>query len=498
MNNIALVRRLWDARKTHMTTDRAYLAYAVFFSLLVIVVPVGRAVWLGLSSTAASEALTAPIAPLVVGVLVFVLWTSALVAGRKRGPALLPPFLTYALANSDLPRWAVYRRTLLRACGGLVAATTGCAALVGGSLLSRGLTSMTGMIFFNGAGFFIGFIAFVAWLAGQTYPRSAVYSALALVSLGVVGLVIPGLQPFLPWGWAGLVYPTSGAVAGLLLLAAVAVMLIVAVPTMLEKLRIDDLAAQAATWNTARSHAATLEINAVSSMYQTKPYSGRHIRAVRQAGLIMTIFVIRDVIGAIRTPDRFVAGVLVLACAGALIALTMVPLAAAFMTPLGALGGLFLLIGLGPFTDGIRHAAHIASDTPLYGISNGHLLASHAVMPLVMGTLIVVPVAGTVAGVAGVSVIGAMLMTFGLMLIILCTRVNDAFKGPLPLILLTPIPSPAGDPMTLVRLAWAMDSTLIAVLTGFAAGSVTNSPIFLVCMALIVAAIGIFRWRRRM
>ena len=82
---------------------------------MVVVVPVARAVWLSASSANGVMALGSSAASEWAGVVAAALWSDALLLGRDRGPALLPPLLTQVLGSSDLPRSTTFRAPLLRA-----------------------------------------------------------------------------------------------------------------------------------------------------------------------------------------------------------------------------------------------------------------------------------------------------------------------------------------------------------------------------------------------
>lgn len=200
---------IWRARHTRSTADRLYVIYAVFMVLLITVAPVVRAVWLSATSAAGVALFASPAAPGMAVLVTAVLWASALLLGRDRGPALLPPFLTHALGTSDLPRSEILRVPLLQAGAIVTVLTTLAAALVGGSLISHGLTGPLGLGLFVLAGILVGAITTVAWLAGQAFPRVAIPVALGVLALGLLAALIPAVQPFTPW--VGSTSPTRTA-----------------------------------------------------------------------------------------------------------------------------------------------------------------------------------------------------------------------------------------------------------------------------------------------
>ncbi len=488
-------QRIWRARHPRSRGDRLFVAYAVLMVLLIAIAPVVRAVWFSATS-AVGVALFASSAASGVAVLITaVLWSGALLLGRDRGPALLPPFLIHALGTSDLPRSVVLRGPVLRA-GALVTATTTCAAaLVAGSLASHGLTGALGLGVFVLTGVVVGIVTTVAWLAGQALPRLALPIALGVIVLGVVAALVPAAQPFTPWGWVGVAYPGRGSTPPVIGLVALAAGSIAVAPPLLNGLRVAELIAQATRWESASTFAASLDLSTAAALYQAHPHLGRRLRAVRPARPLWARFLIRDAVGAIRTPGRLIAGVLALAAAGTLLTLALTPAAPGCL--LGALAGLLAFAGLGPLTDGIRHAASVASDLPLYGIGDEHLLANHALFPLAVVVVVLLAAAAICAIVIGVTALAPVLSSFALGLLALLARVGNALKGPMPPALLTPVPTPAGDVAAAARVAWSLDGVLLATAAGASAALTVGSPYPLIATAAFLVSIGVHRWRHR-
>src|SRR5690606_21405153 len=86
-------------------------------------------------------------------------------------------------------------------------------------------------------------------------------------------------------------------------------------------------------------------------------------------------------------------------------------------------------------------------------------------------------------------------LTLGVLALI--SRVGNALKGPLPPAMLTPIPTPMGDLGAAIRMAWAVDSLLIAALAGAAAALVLQAPILLIGVTASLIGVVVSRWRRR-
>lgn len=487
---------IWRARHTRSTADRLYVIYAVFMVLLITVAPVVRAVWLSATSAAGVALFASPAAPGMAVLVTAVLWASALLLGRDRGPALLPPFLTHALGTSDLPRSEILRVPLLQAGAIVTVLTTLAAALVGGSLISHGLTGPLGLGLFVLAGILVGAITTVAWLAGQAFPRVAIPVALGVLALGLLAALIPAVQPFTPWGWVNLAYPNgSASTSAITSLAVLTVVLLALVPTLLNRLHLAGLMTQATRWESASTFAASLDLGTAAATYQGRPQLGRRLRAVRLNRSLPATFLIRDATGAIRTPGRLIVGVLALAAGGTLLAFAFTPAAPGWM--LGAVAGLLVFAGLEPLTDGIRHAASVAFDLPLYGISDGHLLTNHALFPLAVLAVVLLIAVIVCSTSIGTGLLAPIISSLILGLLGLLTRINSALKGPMPTWLLTPVMTPVGDLSPAVRMMWSLDGILLAAAAGASAALVAGSPQLLVVTGAILLGVGANRWCHR-
>ena len=145
--------------------------------------------------------------------------------------------------------------------------------------------------------------------------------------------------------------------------------------------------------------------------------------------------------------------------------------------------GLLAFAALGAFADGFREAADTAGRPALYGRTPGQLLLLHLPLPLLAGA-IVPPVAAMIAGsslrdAAFVATIGVVLVT---------VRAYDATKGPMPIELMMPVPTPAGDASAIGMWAWQTDALLWAgVLSFLLSTSATAGPIALLWAVPIMA-----------
>ncbi|MDJ1370786.1 hypothetical protein [Gulosibacter molinativorax] len=486
---------VWRDRSVRSIGDQAYLVYVIIMVALVTIVPAVRAVWVGTTSEQSLAVLSSAVAPSMTSIIVAVLWGAMLLLGRERGPALRHVFPTYALANSDIPPYESFRSPFFRAGLVVVAATTGVAALIGSSLVSNGMTDLFDAVIFALAGMLVGLIAAVSWLAGQVFPRVAVPAAVAVIALSVATFAFPGALSFMPWGWAGLAYPGHGTFEFMVPLALLAAGAISIIPSLMNRLGVAQLVAQAARWESVSSLAAGMEFGAAAAVYRSKPGAGRNQRAVRLSGGGMWRFLVRDAIGARRTPSRFVVGILGIAAAGILVTLATTFNSAGWVV--GAIAGVVLFAGLGPLTDGVRHAATVAADLPLYGISDERLLVNHAIFPLTVTVIVLIAAALLCSVVLGVGGAAPAISSVALGVLTVIARVSAALKGPLPPSLLTPVPTIMGDVSVIARLAWAIDGVLFAALIGASASLLTLSTLLPVAVTIALICTTVHRWRRR-
>lgn len=484
-SRITSARAIWAARDPKAPADRALAGYSLLLVGLIVVAPVARLVWLFLTEPEVAGALGSPRVTDVAGLVLGALWGLALVVGASRGPAILPPFLVFAVADSDLPRLVVFRRRMVVAAVALGAAIGVIAATVAASTVARGHGTLVGVLSAGVAGALVGVVTSVLWLVGQVYPRGAKGVAVVIAGLGVsVALIGPG----------GLTSLTASA--GLAALAVVAVASVAAVPALLERLEGDALAEQSQRWDTAIAHATSLDLSSASATFRARPTAGRRLCAILPSKRLGLVFAARDLVGAVRTPGRLASGTAFLAASAALLAVAIAN--PAYGLPLGAGSGALAFVGLGSMTDGIYHAARVASDLPVYGISDRRLLALQSAVPLGMSVVVSVASAAIASVVLGVGFSAVSLWAAPAVAVIaLVTRISDALRGPSPLFLLTPAPSALGDPMPLIRVLWALDGTILASLAGAAGANADASAVGLCVAAFVVLAICSLRWSRR-
>jgi hypothetical protein len=479
--------------------SRGDLVYAVYAGVMVAAIvgfPILRTIVLYLAEPQVSSVLVD--AGPAVSATVFALACAAFTAiGGIRGPAMLSSFLVFAVAGNGHPR----RRTLLRPVVGAVVslALLGAALtlLPGLVLASTGDASLVAAVEFGAAGVLAGVVCGGCWLLGQR-ASAAVRGWIVggVLATWAVWAAVPGASGMLPWGWFESLFPSAGpgqigsvavgsgstigfALAGLGLLALAAV---AAIPVLLDGLRGPALLAQAQRWQTAGTLAFTGDLATAMGEFRAVPRRGRGLAAIgrgghsrrdgrsrRAVGSLLAMFARRDLAGSLRTPARFA-----LACAGCLGFGLLIAVA------VGASGaGLWLAacaaavigyLALGVWSDGFRHVVEVASAPPLYGLSTLSLLGLHALLPIVGGVLF--SLAGVFmaaafwagAGALGPAFAPALAVAALSVLLLVLVRIYDSAKGPLPLTLMAPVPTPAGDASALVVAAWQADAVIIACL----------------------------------
>jgi hypothetical protein len=443
--------------------DLAYTVYAGVLTVLIVGVPVLRAVVLELAEPDEAAALRAH-GPTAAALVAGLAAAGLLLAGGARGPALLSPFLTSALAGSGLSRAAVLARPLGRAVLGSAALAGLVTLLPGLALLVTGDADPGPVAVWTAGGALVGVILAGCWLVGQRLTPGG-RGAGAAVLLGSTAFAVLVPTPIVPWAAIRALFPGQGAwppsaSAGMALgvLVVLALVVLAVTPVLLRGMRGSDLLAQAQRWQTAATLATTGDLAMAAGGFRPVPRMGRGWRAVG-GGSPAALIARRDLVGVLRTPVRAASGCLGVAAFGALAAVALDGSGAWLWLPaVGAALVGFLALGVG--SDGLRHVVDVSSAPPLYGIPTGRLLLLHAVMPATAG--VACALAGAAIAMAGGAGPAGMLVAPAVVLLLLVIRAFDAAKGPLPLEVMAPVVTPAGDASGLVIAAWQADALLLS------------------------------------
>lgn len=486
--------------------DVVYAVYAGVMVAAIVGVPIVRAVVLSLAEPEASAVLV-DVGPTVSGT-VFALACAAFVAfGGVRGPALLSPFLVFAVAGGGHPRRRTLLRPVVRSVLLLAVAAAGIALLP--ALVAAGVGDATvgGAIAFAGAGALVGVVCGGCWLLGQRVTAAVrAWIVVGVLATWAVWVVVPGSAGVLPWGWFASLFPSGdgvggevdvadaalgwGALGGLGVLATAA---LAVTPMLLDGLRGPVLLSQAQRWQTAGTLAFTGDLSMAMGEFRAVPRRGRRLAAIGGGGLAL-MFARRDLVGSLRTPARFA-----LACAGCVGFGLLITVAVGASGPgvwiAACAAAIVGFLALGVWSDGFRHVAEVASAPPLYGVSTLRLLGLHAALPVVGGVVfsgVGVGVGGVVLGGAEVGPTWSALVAAVLcVLLLVLVRMYDSAKGPLPLALMAPVPTPAGDASALVVAAWQADAVIlsgvvVAVTVVSVAGGIVGGVLAAVGLGVVV------------
>lgn len=451
------------------TDTAAYTVYLAVLTVLIVAVPLLRAVVLALAEPEILAALTSPAAHRGVGAGAAVLAACALLTARARGPVVPSPFLTEFLVASDLPRSITLRRPFLVTVSVLtMAAVTVTGLPVVAVLLGSSATVIPavipGVLVVVGSAAYAGVLALL-WLVGQSCPRR-VTTPLALVILAGAVVAAAGndiVTLVTPWGWLEFLWRSLGPNTPVhwgafiaLILSSVAFL---AVPALLNNLRAGDISAQSLRWQTVGTLVQTGDVAGAGGALRPPPTRGRRDR-IAFTGPLPIAILRRDLGAARRFPGRTALGSLALVGAGWLSA------QAASASPVAGWaaalsGALLAYLAVGVLCDGLRSATENAGPSSLYGWNAVPMICAHAILPglacLVLGSI------GAVTATLSGAPVAALPWWALLSVFVVLVRVLDCAKGPMPIGLLLPIVTPMCDVSILNVIAWQADAVLIVL-----------------------------------
>ncbi|MFC5930438.1 hypothetical protein D6T64_18720 [Cryobacterium melibiosiphilum] len=439
--------------------DTGYLIYLVFLTVVLVAVPAAVSIVRGVAQPQVLAALDSPGSYRVVAVVAALLAATALLLGRTRGAVVPSPFLTEFLVGSDLPRNSTLRRAFMATATVLAGSVVTVAGLVIGARIVGGEAASVSMVLVV-----FGFLAFaivlaVLWLMGQGLPRRiTVTLAVAVIAAGPLA-GSDGVLWVTPGGWLAVLWQSLGAGTPVwwpAIALALSLLSLLAVPALLNNLRGSEIMAQSRRWQSIGTLVQTGDIAGASGALRDPPTRGRRIR-IPLAGPLPWAILRRDLAAVCRFPLRIAVGSLALVSAGWLTATTST--APDGLTWLTALAGASIgYLAVGVYCDGLRNAAENAGPGSMYGRSALTMIGCHSLLPCV---------AALAFGGLGVLVAGASGTAFPwwllLAVFIVLVRVLDSAKGPMPITLLLPVPTPLGDVSILNAIVWQADALLIIV-----------------------------------
>lgn len=451
----------------------ADLAYAVYVGILFALIcgtPLVRFVLLALGDPRVQTILTSASAVRWVALLSAGLVVAALLGGQVRGPVVPSPFVAEALGSSALPRRSTMRRPFVRAVAVLVGGGASLAALVLTSMALAGSVRPDDSVAFAAALVAYLLVVAVVWLAGQALAGSTVRVATLLVAAWVVVELLGPVPAVAPWDWLARLWPAASS-AGTAAwpepaLAAAAVGALALVPLLLDRLRGPVLAVQSRQWERVGMLARSADLAGAVATFRALPTAGRRLRIPAPAWPPLA-FLLRDVVGSLRTPGRAAVGACGLLAAGWLVAAGVAASDGLRWIPVVA-GPLLAFLAAGVWCDGFRLAAEAAGRPALFGPPPARHALLHATLPLlVTGVLLGAGAAahGALEGWSGADW-SASAWAAGLGAFLVAVRAADAAKGPLPVALLMPVPTPMGDASSLNVLMWQSDALLVTLVVG--------------------------------
>lgn len=502
-DGVAAAAEVWRQRSgARSRGDVAYLVYLVIMVVLVFGVPV---LWSSAMALARPDVLVhlraQPAAGIVTGAWL-ALCAVLVLAGAVRGPAVLTQFFTVTLASSEMPRWRALARPYLRSAFVTTLAAGVLAVLVGATLEAADATDTPAVALLVVAALGAGLLAAAAWLIGEVAP-AAVRRLVALLLFGA-GVALAWLPAVgMPVLGPGAVYPPHASAPWAIGLLVAGVLASVGAVALLDRVRGAVLREQAARWESATVMATTGDLAAAAGSFRTPPSAGRGLPVVRvpaRPGGCSTVrlYLRRDLLSLGRSPERTIVGVLASALAGAALAAAFA-VAGPVSWVLVGVGSLALWLASGTVSEGIRHAVATLGAPGLFGQSAERQVLLHAVVPLVLVTVssglggLTVDLASAGQGSAGMLVLPLLLAP-----LLVVGRVRDAAKGPMPLRLTMPMPTPAGDTSVLPMLAWQADALLLALAAGIALRlALGASPLAIVVVVALAATVFVVGARSR-
>ena len=482
-------------------THVGYLIYLAILVTAIVAVPLVRSILLGVATPEVLATITGPGSYRLVGAVGAVLAAGTLLIARTRGPIVPSPFLTEFLVGSHLARSDTLRRPFLISTGVLALTAVMVSGIVIGARFLGGPIAVRAAVFVLVACVAYSGVLAVLWLIGQSCPRRTTIP-LAVVIVGTACAIGQGIDAVLlltPWGWLALVWEGLGQSVSPIpwwpvIALALSPLFFLAVPALLNNLRGGEVMVQARRWQSIGTFVQTGDVAAASGVLRSPPTRGRHSR-IRLTGPIPLAILQRDSAAAGRFPVRSALGAVALLGAGWLNAHTSsVGSGLEWIVALSSV--LLAYLAAGVWCDGLRNANENAGPASLYGRSAVTMIGSHSLLPALACTVLGSTGAGVaVAGGPGTS---ALVWWILISVFIVLVRILDCAKGPMPIGLLLPIVTPAGDVSILNVIARQFDA-LIIVLTiagGLSVFVVTAGPESTICLISSIAIVTALAARR--
>lgn len=481
---------------------RAYLA---LFIILIVLIPVIRALVVALAAPLSISILTAATTPAVVAVGAVALVLAVSCVGNTRGAIVPRPAFVHFVAQSPLPARLTLKRSLIAAHILAAVAFATAAAAVCGAFAVSGLTvnPLATTLFIVAAAAY-GTVLVAAWLAGQASAGVRTCAWIALGATAASSAVITasgGATQVAEWMRAATDTVATGDIELTTVWFAVSVTIawvcIAGTPALLGRLRGTELMTQGQIWASAGVLASTGDVRgSLERIRMSAHHTPRRVGL--RIGPLAWLIVKRDATGSMRHPVRLGVGICSALLAGVLVAHVLStsaqpggPGIGAFI---GAVSGMLGYLSAGAFSDGVRaHADNIGAPA-LFGIAEQPLAMLHLILPLIAScVLMTVGAIGASTFVHPASPIGVVTAAV-FAVIMVALRGVSAVKGPLPITLLLPVPTPVGDVSILFALAWSFDGLLIALAVGtcLTLGVSASFPALVLSAAVLLGALAMW------
>lgn len=465
----------WAIRTTPSPGEMAYIAYCVVLVGLIVGAPVVRAIWILLAEPPVFAVVMSPIAQSLLAAAVLVLLAS--VCAAWSAPVVRRGFLASVLADSAIRYSRSFRTPVMLWMLAAIAVCVGSAAVFFSVLWALGAIDAVGFACALAGALGVAITAWAAAILTQSSARFGAFAALILTSAAV------GLALGRPTWAVGLLWSPLWAVVMLTMAFALGIW---AVPR-INRLRPTDITAASLRRDAATTGFVLMESDDVARAMRDLPTAGRHWPATPRLPIVLAL-PYAALIGAARTPARFVRGVL---C----ISMGYVVAGLAPSVWLVGIAVTLVYLGLGSVTDGLRNAADVVRSAPAYGVSDVRLFTSHALLPLAVAGILA-PLAFTTGGLSGFAT--ALVCTIAAV----AARAFAALTPMAPLSLLIPIPTPVGDMAAMMRLVWAVQGLAFAIAFAVLCAPIISDPSANTALMAIAATgiacwVLISRWRTR-
>ncbi|HEV7948326.1 MAG TPA: hypothetical protein VGP24_01040 [Glaciihabitans sp.] len=480
--------------------DIAYAIYVGVFAGLIVLSPVVRLAILGLLE--AEPQLSSPAVEAVLRVVLGALLTALVAVGGTRGPVTPTSFYAQFVGASALPRRLTLMRPYLLSASGVMVVVLSAAGLSVIAVSLLGLASWDSALLFLAAVLLYCLLLSAGWLLGQVLSSLTTLIVVVVLALATAAtVVVEPVALVTPWGWVGRLWPgtvVDGAFFWwpVLALAATAALALALVPILLDRLHGPTLVQQARRWESVGMMTTTGDVAGALGTFRPPPRWGRrlHLRLPRSR---FAAYLVRDAVGALRTPARAALACAVLLSSGWLMGCVYLVADGVRWAPALA-AAVLAFLAVGVFSDGARHAAAIAGQPPLFRATPLQLAALHTPFPAIIATVFLGAGAALTSFVGAPAEAIAWAVLLGIFLVLV--RLFDAAKGPLPVELLMPVPTPVGDVSILSVIVWQSDALLISLiaaggLTWLMPGSFGTAALWLAASTAAVIALAIRRYR---